>query len=349
MFGELLAQRFRALLSDRSFVTADAGHVDLVEAGAGNGRLSGDVLAALRASDHDLYERVRLSLVERSPVAREAHVATLGDHANKLVASTATLPSRVRGIIFANELLDAFPTHAIVSTQAGLCEVYVDVAGGDLVEVVGPLSTPAIGAYFDSLGVRLPPGFHCEVNLRAVAWVHDAARALDGGFLVIIDYGHDAATLYSESHAAGTLATYVGHTVQVRGAAGQPPWLAHPGERDITSHVDFTSVRRAAEQEGLALVEFTDQTRFLLAPGLKPGGPTGDLHLTGLADKVGPAGFSPGADTLRRRLALKTLLMPGGLGSTMRVMILARRATREAALEDVRGRTPRCNFGLEPI
>ena len=81
-----------------------------------------------------------------------------------------------------------------------------------------------------------------------------------------------------------------------------PAWLDRPGERDITSHVDFTSVELAAKGEGAAVLGFLDQTYFLL--GLKAA----EIE----------------ADDLKTRLALKTLLMPGGLGSTLKVLILGK-------------------------
>jgi SAM-dependent MidA family methyltransferase len=94
--------------------------------------------------------------------------------------------------------------------------------------------------------------------------------------------------------------------------AAQPPaspaWLRHPGQQDITAHVDFTSVRMAAEREGMTTAVLVDQTYFLL--GLLGGG--GRLEALG----------APGQ--LRQRLALKTLLMPGGLGSTHKVLVLAK-------------------------
>jgi SAM-dependent MidA family methyltransferase len=91
-------------------------------------------------------------------------------------------------------------------------------------------------------------------------------------------------------------------------SANRHPWLDCPGEQDITAHVDFTSIRAAAEEEGLTAIALLDQTYFLMG-------------LLGVdAADAGP----PATSTLHERLALKTLLMPGGLGSTMKVLILGR-------------------------
>ena len=106
----------------------------------------------------------------------------------------------------------------------------------------------------------------------------------------------------------GTLTTFSRHVMQ--GAdAGAPAWLQRPGDQDITSHVDFTGVRAAAEAEGLTTLGFMDQTYFVMA--LVPR-----LDLTQAADS-----------TARQ---LKTLLLPGGLGSTMKILILAKDVGRPA-------------------
>ena len=121
----------------------------------------------------------------------------------------------------------------------------------------------------------------------------------------MIDYGHEARELYSATHAGGTLTTFTRHTM--RGAEigdTRPAWLDCPGERDITAHVDFTSVRAAAESAGLQTLGFLDQTYFLL----------------GLS-----AGREPFSHTAIENVRpLKTLIMPGGLGSTHKVLILAK-------------------------
>ena len=307
LFGELLADQFAdmwRLLGSPAF--------DLVEVGAGNGSLARDILDAAATADPAFYAAIRLHLIERSAAARAAHPAVLSAHTDRLTASTPRLPDAVCGAIFANELLDALPTHVVVMTRDGLREIFVDARGDRLVERDGPLSSREIPAYFDRLGLQLQPGWRAEVNLSAVAWVREAARRLRRGFLLIIDYGHDARELYSATRATGTLATYHRHVIQ-SGTGGATnsvaPWLSDPGERDITSHVDLSSMRRAAEDEHLRLLGLLDQTYFLIGLGVTD-------HLAA----------QPGATVpeLKQRLAAKTLLLPGGLGSTHKVLILGK-------------------------
>jgi SAM-dependent MidA family methyltransferase len=299
--------------SDSGLRTPDSGHVDLVEAGAGNGRLSRDVLDALETAAPDIYARVRLHLVERSARARDGQPATLGRHVSKLASSAAVLPSAIHGIVFANELLDALPTHAVVGRRDGLREIFVDATSDRLVEREMAPSTPAIEEYFGSLGVHLLPGWRAEVNLSAVDWMRTAAGALQQGFLVLVDYGHEANLLYSLSHAHGTLATFTGHVVESRDEDRAASWLRDPGSSDITAHVDFTSVRHAARMEGLDSIGLVDQMHFLLGLGVE----------NRLRDNAGT-----GRGDVMRRLALKALLVPGGLGTTHHVMIFGRNVGR---------------------
>jgi len=311
VFGELVARQVIEMAGlVESSVSGHQSPVDLVEVAAGNGRLAADILRAIRTENPATYERLRLRLVEVSAAARAAQRVTLGDVADRLASSSPELPSSFTGVVIANELLDAMPTHQVVMREEGLREVYVvtddsRLKTGDcrLVTTEGPPSTPRLARYLEDTGVTLEPGWRVEINLRAVDWVRDAVRRLERGFLILIDYGHPARELYSVTHATGTLTTFSRHTMAGPESAGdEPAWLAQPGERDITAHVDFTGIQRAAEAAGAVTLGLLDQTYFLLG--------------------LGAAGMDT-AD-LKTRLAVKTLLMPGGLGSTLKVLLLGK-------------------------
>jgi SAM-dependent MidA family methyltransferase len=318
LFGQLLAVQLAemfAFLASR--VPSPESRVpnpvfDLVEAGAADGRLAADILRAARTGHPSLYEAVRLHLVEMSAAAREAQRATLGETGDCLASSSPHLPASFEGVLLANELLDALPVHQVVMREEGLREVYVDRAGGlQMTTREGPPSTPALEDYLERIGVTLEPGWRAEINLQAVDWMRDAARRLRRGFIIVIDYGHDARELYSPTHAQGTLTTFARHLMAGPESAAAPPWLQQPGEQDITAHVDFTSVRAAAEAEGLRTLGFLDQTYFLLG------------ILTGCRESFALPAIDMAASANDSR-HLKTLLMPGGLGSTHKVLILGK-------------------------
>jgi SAM-dependent MidA family methyltransferase len=132
LFGDLLELQIAEMAgllestdSRQSTVDSPRSTVDLVEAGAGNGRLSADILRSARQRHPDLFGRLRLHLVEASPEARRAQSATLGALASRLSSSSASLPDSFEGVLVANELLDALPVHQVVMREEGLREVYV--------------------------------------------------------------------------------------------------------------------------------------------------------------------------------------------------------------------------------
>jgi SAM-dependent MidA family methyltransferase len=298
IFGALLAKQFGEmfrLLWPRAQSPEPRAVFDLVEAGAGSGRLVRDILDSAQKNDPEFYSAIRLSLVEQSPTARGAQSATLGPHAQALVHSGPALPDDVVGVIYANELLDALPTHAVVMTANGLREVFIDTADGRFVERFEELSHPRIAEYLARAGAEMRVGWRAEVNLRAEEWIKSAAASLRRGFLVVIDYGHDERELYGAAHSAGTLTSYKQHSQLA-------DFLQEPGDTDITAHVDLSAVTRAAEQSGLDVLARLDQTYFMLGLGI--------TELEGLS--------------LHQRLAMKTLLLPGGLGSTHKVLIFGK-------------------------
>jgi SAM-dependent MidA family methyltransferase len=309
LFGRLLALQI-AEMAD----VLDSGRTvpfDLVEAGAGDGRLSADVLRTIRSARPDLFERTRLHLVEASADARAGQREALADVADRLVFSKDELPDGYNGVLFANELLDALPVHQVVMREDGLREVFVEAEGAGLTAVERPPSTPALAAYLEALGISMEPGWRAEIGLRAVEWIRTASRRLRKGFMILVDYGHEARELYSVTHAGGTLTSFSRHTgANTGGSVTSPAWLRSPGNQDLTAHVNFTSVKAAAEAEGVRTVALLDQTYFLF--GIAGFGVSAHAERPGLLDSV-PS-----------RRAFTTLTMPGGLGSTMKVLILAK-------------------------
>ncbi len=298
IFGETIAVQL-AEMWDR-LRDAGAARFDLVEVGAGDGRLAADILHAIARRHPDLDRHLRVTLVDRSAAARRAATERLAVDGDRITV-TDTMPLEVTGVILANELLDALPVHVVLMTPDGVRELYVAERNGTFVETLGPLSNPEIERYLQRSEVTLEPGWRAEVGLSRVRWIAEAASALARGFLLLFDYGHEASQLYSPTHAAGTLVTYSRHT------ADRVHWLSAPGEYDLTAHVDLTSIRRAAETSGMVTLGMTDQTYFLMA--------------LGIAESLGDG---MDAEAIRRRLAAKTLLMPGGPGSTFKVLVFAK-------------------------
>lgn len=282
----------------------------LVECGAGNGRLSCDIMDFLAEREPAMYQTLRLVLVEQEPSLKLVHSEILAAHAEQLSwLSPAELASgsfTFSGCLYSNELIDALPVHRVVMTVEGLKEIYVTCKEGEFAEEVDNLSTPEIEAQLLRVGVVLHQGQQAEVNLNATKWLLAVARSLKRGFILTIDYGYPAAELYTPRRKLGTLLCYYRHQTE------ENPYL-RLGEQDMTAHVDFTTLMQYGEELGLQNIWFGEQYRFLLS--------------TGIIEEIEEIERSDRSDEekLRLRLTLKKLILPeGGMGDTFKVLIQSR-------------------------
>jgi SAM-dependent MidA family methyltransferase len=300
IFGRLLARQFaemwEVLGSPRPFVVA--------ESGAGVGRLAGHILDFSARALPEFYAALEYVAVERSGARRAEHPARLAVHAAAgRVSSAGEIPRPIpAGCIFSNELLDALPAHRVVMENGALQEIYVGFESGRFTEVPGKPSTPALERYFHEHGIALEEGQQPEVCLEACDWIENAGRALERGFVLTIDYGHEARALYGEHHNRGTLLAYRDHTVSEN-------LLDAPGEQDLTSHVNFTAVDVWGRRAGLLRTGLVTQSQFLVALGR--ANEFADLYELG----------QPEMEKLRARLLLKNLIHPEGLGEIFQVLI----------------------------
>jgi SAM-dependent MidA family methyltransferase len=201
----------------------------------------------------------------------------------------------VVGCILSNELLDNFPVHRFAIQDGRVREVFVTLTGGNFTEVLDEPSSSRIEERLASLGLALPEGYRGEVNLRLEDWTREVSSALDRGFVLTIDYGHEAADLYSPGNDHGTLACFHRHAVR------NDPYQ-DIGQQDITSHVDFTTLMRLGDRHGLTTVGYTRQRRFLENLGFSP-----------LLDALPAQGLSA-ARTELNRMAMMALVEPEDYG-----------------------------------
>ena len=206
IFGRLLARQ----LAEMWELLGRPGEFFAVEAGAGVGRLAAQILDFAARELPDFYDALRYVAVEQSAARRERQREALGKHlADGKATPAEELPSDISaGCIFSNELLDAFPVHRVCVERGTLREVYVAFDGQRLIEELGPLTAPEIENYFQEQGITLREGQQAEVSLDACGWIWDAGRRLGRGFVLTVDYGHEAAELYNERHMRGTLLAY---------------------------------------------------------------------------------------------------------------------------------------------
>jgi SAM-dependent MidA family methyltransferase len=300
IFGRLLARQ----LAEMWVLLGSPGDFTVVESGAGTGRLAAHILDFAARELRPFYDVLRYVAVEQSPARRAVHQDSIAAHLGRGRAfSAAELPAHVPvGCILSNELLDALPVHRVVMLPKGLREVYVAEESDALTEKLGPLSTSEIAAYFDEQGIVLAENQQAEAGLDVCRWVMDAGSRLGRGFVLSVDYGHEAAELYDERHMSGTLMAYSQHRATEE-------FLQAPGEQDLTAHVNFTALDRWGSRAGLDKTGCVSQMQFLVAMGRR--NEFADLYEPGAGE----------VDRIRARLMLKTLIHPEGMGETFQVFV----------------------------
>ncbi|MBL8383455.1 MAG: SAM-dependent methyltransferase [Burkholderiales bacterium] len=251
LFGATVARQVAQVL--------EASAPQVLEFGAGDGRLAADLLNALGESVEGY------AILELSPALREAQRATLlaqaPRHAER-VTWLDRLPARFDGCVVANEVLDAMPVHLVAWTDGGIMERGVARDGQALTYADRPAQGAVAEAAQDLArrhGIAAP--YLSEINLAAQAWTRSLADWLGTGAALLIDYGFPGHEYYHPQRRSGTLMCHHRHR-----AVDAPLTLA--GEADITAHVDFSAVARAASGAGLDILGFATQAAFLIDCGI---------------------------------------------------------------------------------
>jgi SAM-dependent MidA family methyltransferase len=297
LFGRCLARQ-----AQQVFQALGGG--ELLEFGAGTGRLAADLLAELERLG-SLPERYRI--VDLSPDLRERQRATLAAEVPHLLERVVWLDGfpepGFRGVVVANELLDAMPVHRFRIDAEGIREQLVGWEGERLVSGWDSPRSPGLESAVARLRLAPTEPYESEINLRAAPWLLELSRVLAAGAVLLIDYGYPRSEYYHPQRTAGTLMCHYRHR-----AHSDP--LLYPGLQDITAHVDFTALAEAGQAAGLGVSGFTTQAHFLLACGL---------------DRM--VADSDPNDT-RAHLALvqgvKRLTLPSEMGERFKVLALSR-------------------------
>jgi SAM-dependent MidA family methyltransferase len=268
--GPLFGQLMTAQFAE---IWEQLGKIDnfvIVEQGAHDGQFARDVLQSAQSRAPEFFEALEYRIIEPFPILRERQSQMLESFRNKIEWRDSLEP--FTGVHFSNELLDAMP----VSLISHGMEKLVGLQDDRLAFIEGSLSNTAF-------------------NQAALDWIDNLALNLKRGYVVTIDYGHSG----DESQ----------RDIQVR---VQHRHLDSPfeqiGHADITMHVDWTSIVRRAETDGLAIVGFTDQHHFL----------------TGIISELGDWDQWPVANSPKAKRALQTLLHPEMLGRAFQVLALAK-------------------------
>ncbi len=282
----------------------------ILEIGAGTGRLAATVLQALAGEDV-LPERYAILEVSADLASRQrAHLQMLPPALRDRVVWLDRLPETpLHGVIVANEVLDALPFSRICLREGVLHELCVacdgDADSGAFVEREQQPSTElaqAWSALSAELPVPLPEGYRSEVCLRIEPWIAGVGACLESGLFLLFDYGLPRAHYYHPERVDGTLRCHFKQR-----ARGDP--FVNVGVQDITAWVDFTRVAEAAVAADLEVLGFVTQAAFLLA--------------TGIEDMAAQSGTI--VERVQRAGEARKLLLPGEMGEAFKVMALGRK------------------------
>lgn len=337
LFGELLGFQFAEWLAPplsggQAPAPGTAGRppeaARIAEGGAHGGQLAADILNWLRQWRPELFARLEYWLIEPSARRREWQQRRLAEFGpavrwvNELAAlvprcsgPSGSIQPGFRGVIFANELLDALPVRRLgwdakqrawfewgVALKAdGFAWARMDRGAEEIQGLLsGRAGDPArVSARPD--WSWLPDGYTLEVCPAATAWWGQAASLLADGKLLTLDYGLSAEELLAPERPRGTLRAY-------HRQCQHQDVLARPGEQDLTAHVNFSALQAAGESAGLRTAALVSQEEFL----------------TSIAARVweGEAGFAEW--TARWTRQFRTLTHPEHLGQRFRVLIQGR-------------------------
>ncbi|MGH8180978.1 MAG: class I SAM-dependent methyltransferase [Steroidobacteraceae bacterium] len=305
------------------------GEGEILELGAGTGRMAAVILKSLAAAGR-LPERYAILEVSADLAQRQRErLATLPRELRDRVVWLDRLPERpIEGVILANEVLDALPCRRFalrggVVRELGVADgAVVDgtVAGGTALAereaAADQVLTEACSALFGDLPAALPEGYASEICLRVAPWIAGVADCLERGLMLLFDYGLPRAHYYHPQRTAGTLRCHFKQRVH------DDPYI-NIGAQDITAWVDFTRVAEAAVASGLDISGFSTQAAFLLATGVEQL----------IAEATDPVAHARLAGEARR------LLLPGEMGEAFKAMALTREcdvALQGFALQDLR-------------
>jgi SAM-dependent MidA family methyltransferase len=296
---------------------------EILELGAGTGRMAATLLETL-AMEGALPERYAILEVSADLAERQrARLARLAPELRRRVVWLERLPEQpLRGVILANEVLDALPCRRFVLRAGRVRELGVasDSAAARIIEREGEPDEAlrdAVAALLQELPQPLSDGYSSELCLRASPWIGGVGACLERGAILLFDYGLPRSHYYHPQRTSGTLRCHF------KQRAHDDPTL-NIGVQDITAWVDFTRVAEAALDGGLEVSGFATQTAFLLALGI-------EQDVAGVSDPLEQARLAGEA---------RRLLLPGEMGEAFKVMALTRGLEDRLqgfALQDLRG------------
>jgi NADH dehydrogenase [ubiquinone] 1 alpha subcomplex assembly factor 7 len=301
MFGEMIG----AWAADTWIKLGSPPELILAECGPGRGTLMADALRATKKVS-GFHEAVQIHLIETSPVLREKQKEMLTGYKVQWHETVHDLPREPQMILMANEFLDALPVRQLVKTAGGWREKVVAFEDGKFVFVLRESAPELPEEVPEHINSEADEGDIYEISPVRRGYAEGIFKRLgrQGGAVLFIDYGHERASC--------------GDTLQAVHRHEFCDVLDNIGEADITAHVNFEELKKAAEVQGMYLEGPVTQSDFLKNLGI-------DLRAEMLCRN---------ADSHRQdqiRSELERLISAGQMGNLFKVLAVSSQKEIELA------------------
>jgi SAM-dependent MidA family methyltransferase len=289
-----------------------SGTRQVMEFGAGTGRLAAGLLAAFEARGTPLD---RYAIVDLSGELRERQRETIEALGGPLAARVHwldALPDAFEGVIIGNEVLDAMPIQLYARTGGVWHARGVGLGEADALRFEArALNAASVSlskedaALLAQLDAEIDPevDYVAEVHPAGAAFTRTVCTMLARGAAFFIDYGFPRGEYYHPQRTEGTLMCHYRHH-----AHGDP--FLYPGLQDITAHVEFTRIAEVGVETGADLLGYTSQARFLMNAGI--------TEVLSEIDPADAAHFLPAAN------AVQKLLSEAEMGELFKVIAFSR-------------------------
>lgn len=297
LFAIMIAKQFEEIWQ----ILDKPQHISFVECGGGMGFFCMDFLDYIKTKP--IYETLEYIIIEKNQHLRQRQSQLLKRHLNKTkwVNDIEELDN-LTGVIFCNELIDAFPVRIVQKESDSIFEVWINLKNNSLIEELHSCRQDTvnfINEFCPSLLYdKYRDGYRTEINLKAKEWLYSASKTLQEGIIIIIDYGYNLHDYYSPDRNTGTLLCYFRHQTN------ENPYL-NIGKQDITAHVNFSTLKKWGVEFGLSNCGFCSQGIYLVSLGI---------------DKAIIEMYGENPDPFQIA-KIKTLILPDGLGQSHKVLI----------------------------
>ena len=289
LFGFCLAKQCKQVLNQGN----------ILEFGAGSGILAAQILFELGRQNSlpEKYFIIELS-AQLKNLQQETLKRTLPEIYDRVEWLTE-LPINFKGVVVANEVLDAFPVKRVTLSNNHFYELGVDFK--DNCFQWKRFEYPYLESVVPN-GDDLPEGYTTEINLQSDGWIKSLYNLMSEGVVLLIDYGMSQSEYFHPQRSDGTVKCFHKHK------SNNNPFI-HIGDQDITASVNFTDIAKSSIDAGFKVDGFSTQSMFLISLGI-------ENFLVEEKDKK---------NKIKLAQEIKQLVMPGAMGEVFKVMALTKK------------------------